>query len=116
MEAELGIKQELVELSDFHVLTRILYGAASDTLWGEHEIDYVLFLKKDLTLDLNPNEVSAVNYVSLDDFKSFLEDLESKHIELTPWFRLIVKDHLIEWWKNIDNIHNLDFDPRIHSF
>lgn len=48
---ELGIPSWQVLPSDFTYLTRIHYHAANG-YWGEHEIDYVLFLKKDnVTLD-----------------------------------------------------------------
>ena len=41
-------------------LTKVHYKAPSCDKWGEHEIDYVLFAKKDVKLDPNPNEVSQV--------------------------------------------------------
>lgn len=30
-------------------------------MWGEHEIDYVLFAKNDVDLDVNKNEISEVS-------------------------------------------------------
>lgn len=105
-----------MQLSDFHVLTRILYGAPSDSQWGEHEIDYIIFLKKDVELKVNPNEVSQVCYVSRDGFQEFLSKVKSENLQLTPWFELIVKHRLMKWWEKIDRIHTIDFDPIIHKF
>jgi len=41
---EVGIKG--VKVEEFTFLTRIHYKSASDEKWGEHEIDYILFIKK----------------------------------------------------------------------
>jgi isopentenyldiphosphate isomerase len=39
------------------VLGRILYKAPSNDQWGEHEVDYVLFAKRDVAVEPNPEEV-----------------------------------------------------------
>lgn len=52
-----------VRPENFHYLTRIHYKDNGDGIWGEHEIDYILFLQKDVDLKPNPNEVSEVFYV-----------------------------------------------------
>lgn len=52
-----------VRPENFHYLTRIHYKDIGDGIWGEHEIDYILFLQKDVDLTPNPNEVSEVLYV-----------------------------------------------------
>ena len=41
-------------------MTRIHYKASSCKKWGEHEIDYVLLAQRDVSLNLNSNEVSQV--------------------------------------------------------
>jgi isopentenyl-diphosphate delta-isomerase len=48
---------------DFTYLTRIHYLAPSDGLWGEHEIDYILFAQKNVDFTPNLNEVSETMYV-----------------------------------------------------
>ena len=53
-----------VPIEDFTYLTRIHYLAPSDGLWGEHEIDYILFIKRNVDVEPNPNEVSEVKYVA----------------------------------------------------
>jgi isopentenyl-diphosphate delta-isomerase len=45
-------------------LTRVYYKTQSDGIWGEHEIDYILFLRKNLTLNPDPNESKSYCYVS----------------------------------------------------
>lgn len=114
LEVELGIPQESIELTDFKILTRIHYGAASDEKWGEHEIDYILFVRKDVPLKPNPNEVDRVAYVSMSGFPEFQRYLESGNVPFTPWFKLILNSHLFTWWKQLENIDKIEFDPEIH--
>lgn len=38
-----------------------------DGVWGEHEIDYILFLQKNVELNPNPSEVSEISYVKRND-------------------------------------------------
>jgi isopentenyl-diphosphate delta-isomerase len=52
-----------VKPEDYTYLTRIHYLAPSDGLWGEHEIDYILFAQKNVEFVPNPNEVSDTMYV-----------------------------------------------------
>ena len=57
LKQELGIEPEQVPLNKFHYITRIHYQAWSDETWGEHEIDYILFIQSDVDVVANPNEV-----------------------------------------------------------
>eukprot|EP00128_Syssomonas_multiformis_P005536 Colp12_sorted_trinity150504_noHs@21558 len=107
---ELGIPPEQVPLEDFKFLTRIHYKAGSDSLWGEHEIDYILFIQKDVTVNPNPNEVKSVRYVTADQLKEFLETAEEKKVPITPWFALIVKKFLYKWWNNLENVDRFTDD------
>lgn len=91
-----------------------MYGAPSDSKWGEHEVDYILFLRKDVALKPNPNEVSRIAYVSLTGFQEFKGYLETNNIPFTPWFNLILKSHLIGWWKQLENLDSIEYDPTIH--
>ncbi|RSH83378.1 isopentenyl-diphosphate delta-isomerase idi1 [Apiotrichum porosum] len=92
---ELGIPESQLKPEDFHFLTRIHYLAPSDGMWGEHEIDYILFATLDVDLDLNPNEVSDATYVSRDELAAMFADPKQS---FTPWFRLIARDLLLPWW------------------
>jgi len=100
LEHELGIKPEQVPLDDFHFLTRIHYKAPSNGQWGEHEIDYILFIKANVDLDINKNEVQATAYVSPEELKKQFADPK---LTFTPWFKLICQSMLFEWWEHLDS-------------
>jgi isopentenyl-diphosphate Delta-isomerase len=100
---ELGIKTEQVPFSDFDFLTRIHYLAPSDGKWGEHEIDYILFIQANVTLEINKNEVKDTRWVSADELRQMFTDVESKtgqdkDLKYTPWFKLICESMLFKWW------------------
>ncbi|RDW69352.1 isopentenyl-diphosphate delta-isomerase 1 [Coleophoma cylindrospora] len=99
LDHELGIKKEQVPFEDFHFLTRIHYKAPSDGKWGEHEIDYILFIKADVDLEPNLNEVRDTQYVTADELKKMFED---PTLKFTPWFKLICHSLLFEWWEHLD--------------
>ncbi|MCJ1399725.1 isopentenyl-diphosphate delta-isomerase idi1 [Xylographa trunciseda] len=96
---ELGIKKEQVPIGDFRFLTRIHYLAPSDGKWGEHEIDYILFIKADVDLEVNPNEVQDTRYVSADGMRTMFKD---EKLKFTPWFKLICETLLFEWWEHLN--------------
>jgi isopentenyl-diphosphate delta-isomerase len=54
---ELGVPLEQATPEKFQYLTRIHYRDSGDGQWGEHEIDYILVLHGDVTLEPNPDEV-----------------------------------------------------------
>ncbi|KAL1902598.1 isopentenyl-diphosphate delta-isomerase idi1 [Sporothrix stenoceras] len=100
LEHELGIKKEQVPIDKFRFLARIHYKAPSDGKWGEHEIDYILFIKSTVDLDVNKNEVQATSYVTPDELKAQFQDPK---LTFTPWFKLICNSMLFEWWKHLDS-------------
>ncbi|CAJ2513698.1 Uu.00g018170.m01.CDS01 [Anthostomella pinea] len=100
LDHELGIKTEQVPFDDFHFLTRIHYKAPSDGKWGEHEIDYILFIKANVDLNSNPNEVQDTKYVTPEDLKELFKD---PTLKFTPWFKLICESMLFEWWESLDS-------------
>lgn len=63
------------------------------------KVDYILFIKADVDLDVNPNEVRDVRYVSEDDLRSMFDQAD---LPFTPWFRLICNTMLFEWWQDLD--------------
>ncbi|ETN44887.1 isopentenyl-diphosphate delta-isomerase [Cyphellophora europaea CBS 101466] len=114
LEHELGIKNEQVPFSDFDFLTRIHYLAPSDGKWGEHEIDYILFIEADVTLNINKNEVRDTRWVSADELRQMFTDVETKSgkdrdLKYTPWFRLICENFLFKWWSALENGKLNDF-------
>lgn len=102
---ELGIPSTEIQPNELFYLTRIYYEAVSGNRWGEHEIDYVLFMQKDnVTIDPNPDEVSEVQWVSRSEIENFVKTVQSP---LTPWFRLILKYKLLHWWDNLGALDKL---------
>lgn len=95
---ELGIKAEQVPLDKFEFFTRIHYKAPSDGKWGEHEVDYILFIQADVDLEPSPNEVRDTCYVSADELKAMFE---KPGLTFTPWFKLICNSMLFEWWSHL---------------
>jgi len=64
-----------VPLESFEYLTRIHYRAANiphDGMFGEHEIDYILFVCRDVMLQPNANEVSDYRYVTKEELKDMI--------------------------------------------
>ncbi|KAH8879656.1 Isopentenyldiphosphate isomerase [Thozetella sp. PMI_491] len=100
LDHELGIKPEQVPFEDFRFLTRIHYKAPSDGKWGEHEIDYILFIKANVDLNVNENEVQATQYVTPDELKKQFQD---PTLKFTPWFKLICESMLFEWWASLES-------------
>lgn len=85
-----------------------------DGLWGEHEIDYVLFMQKDnVTLNPNPDEVSALRWVSQPEMNDFVKNLNSP---LSPWFKLILKHKLPLWWNNLQTLEKIQDHDAIQRF
>ncbi|KAL4797954.1 NUDIX hydrolase domain-like protein [Aspergillus venezuelensis] len=95
---ELGIRPEQVPIDKFEFFTRIHYKAPSDGKWGEHEIDYILFIEADVDLDPNLNEVRDTKYVSEAELKEMFKQPE---LQFTPWFKLICNSMLFEWWSHL---------------
>jgi len=102
--AELGIVPEQLPLSCINYLTRIHYSAPSDGMWGENEIDYILFAQADVDLVPNPNEVSQIQYVSKEGMVEFIADCGQNNVPITPWFQLIADEFLNDWWDNLPDM------------
>ncbi|KAK6583798.1 hypothetical protein PZA11_003528 [Diplocarpon coronariae] len=114
---ELGIPAAQVPFEKFKFLTRIHYKAPSDGKWGEHEskslsfgyrasltsgtisVDYILFIKAEVDIEPNLNEVRDTKYVTAADLKSMFGD---PALKFTPWFKLICNSLLFEWWEHLD--------------
>ncbi|XP_028391411.1 isopentenyl-diphosphate Delta-isomerase 1-like [Dendronephthya gigantea] len=112
---ELGIEASQVPLEDINVITKIHYKAPSDEKWGEHEIDYVLFIQKDVDIQMNPNEVKSFCFVNQKKMKDILQDAEDKKIIITPWFDLLCKTFLFKWWNNLNNLEKMKDINTIHK-
>lgn len=107
LEHELGIPTSQIYPEKFQFMTRILYEAPFDENWGEAEIDYCLMYKcqqSDLTISPEKDEVDAIAWVSKEKLHEMMND---DKLVFTPWFKLIVKKFLDNWW---DVMANEGFD------
>jgi len=114
LREELGIDPADVPIEQFKFITRIHYKVSSDETWGEHEIDYILFIKTkhNPTLNVNTNEVKDTIYINREDLANFIETKKSEGGFFSPWFSLLTEKHdglglLDKWWKYL-NDNNLD--------
>lgn len=82
-------------VSDLTYLTRIHYLAPSDGVWGEHEIDYILFARKNVPHQANANEVRDTMLVDRDEMRAFFKRTD---VQFTPWFKIIVEGFIYKWW------------------
>ena len=106
LKHELGICPSQMPVHALKYLTRLHYCAASPPArdvpgsWGEHEMDYILFARRDVELLPNPEEVQAVRYVTLPQ----LQEMMAEHTGHTwsPWFRIIAATFLQRWWADLD--------------
>ncbi|CAM9390253.1 unnamed protein product [Ascophyllum nodosum] len=130
LDHELGISSEHVPIDSFKFLTRLHYYAADvvthgpNAPWGEHEMDFILFIQVDGSIPVKPHpeEVDAVKWVSLEEMDRMMEDNANLW---SPWFRIIMERFAREWWVNLKdtmvtdkyldvvNIHRFD-PPSIH--
>ena len=106
LEHELGIPPEDVPISKFKFLTRLHYWAADavthgkNSKWGEHEIDYILFIKADTKVKLNPEEVSEVKYVTFSELMTMMRPQSG--LLWSPWFRIIAEQFLVHWMADLN--------------
>ncbi|CAB1449954.1 unnamed protein product [Pleuronectes platessa] len=114
LEAELGIPMDQVTPEEMTYLTRIHYKAQSDGVWGEHEIDYILFMQKDVDLSPDPNEIQTHCYVSKEELKEMLNKAKRNELLITPWFSLIAETFLFQWWDNLHSLKQFMDHDKIH--
>ena len=68
-------------------------------------VDYLLFIVKDVSMTLNPDEVADAKYVSREELKEICRkaDAGEDGLKLSPWFRLVVDNFLYKWWDHVEN-------------
>ncbi|XP_069111548.1 isopentenyl-diphosphate Delta-isomerase 1-like [Argopecten irradians] len=117
LHQELGIQPHEIDLSEFQYLTRIHYKSGNvpvDGVWGEHEIDYILIVQKDVELNPNKDEVKMCKYITKEELQNMADEQESKGTLLTPWFKLIIDKFLYKWWNDLDNLSSHKDHTHIH--
>lgn len=124
LKHELGMNDAAISPPMFKYLTRLHY-CAKDVVnhgthlptWGEHEIDYILFLRGDFEVNPNPEEVSEVKYVNFRELQEMMQP--SSGLLWSPWFRIIVERFLPLWWQDLDLTFSTDMQTNyqtIHKF
>jgi isopentenyl-diphosphate Delta-isomerase len=84
-----------------------------DGVYGEHEIDYILFLQKEVDLKPNSGEVSEIRWLKRENLDEQIASLDGP---LTPWFRLIFESgQLALWWNNLHRLKKFEDYNSIHK-
>ena len=105
LSQELGILSNELPMESFKFLTRLHYWAADVVThgpaapWGEHEIDYILFIQAKVSLRINPEEVQATKYVTKEELTNMMRP--ESGLLWSPWFRIIAEKFLPKWWENL---------------
>lgn len=104
---ELGIDKQYIPHESIQFITRYHYWAA-DTItygvnspWGEHEVDYILFLRTNQSIPIHPaaDEVSDYRFVTIDQLK---EMLQQPDLIWSPWFLGIMERGGWDYWADLD--------------
>ena len=100
---EVGIR--LFGLTGIFPVKKIYYQAKYNEMWGENEVDYVLFArfpgksKTEANMKFNKNEIKAVKWIEKEKIKAFLKEKEDMGEKTTPWMKMILDYKLLEWWE-----------------
>ncbi|XP_045502562.1 isopentenyl-diphosphate Delta-isomerase 1 [Colias croceus] len=113
LNLELGVPLDKMEPEMFTFLTRVHYHDPGDGIWGEHEIDHILFFQSDAKVKPNSDEISEYCFVPKNEFNAFIPTLEGP---MTPWFNMIRRHRLKLWWDNLHRIKELAEPDKIHKF
>ena len=106
-ELGLGIRplvQDIQFVSRFHYWASDVETHGADTPWGEHEVDYILFLQapvQEYDLTINPEEVGDAIYVTIDELKDMLYN--QPDLTWSPWFVGIMERGGFAWWEDLEN-------------
>ncbi len=85
LQEEMGFDCELEP--KFH----FIYKAKLDENLFEHELDHVFTGQFDGKIQINPEEVSAYKWISMDEL---IADMDSNPGQYTVWFKIIFKEYL----------------------
>jgi len=114
VEFELG--HDLQDINDLHFMGKIYYNfSESDPTWGEHEVDYIFFIKRDFKesdFKANPDEIEEIKWVGRNEIMKFLEEkYTQKNEHITPWFGAIMQYQLFNWWDIIIQGKSAEYKP-----
>nr|XP_006980243.3 isopentenyl-diphosphate delta-isomerase 2 [Peromyscus maniculatus bairdii] len=115
LQTELGIPQEQISIKDIIFMNRIYHKSPSDGIWGDHEIGYLLLVRKDLMLNPDTREVRSYRYMSQEDVQELLDRGARGEEKITPWFRTIVEGFLLSWWPYLEDVSPFIEPDKIHG-
>ncbi|XP_007948589.1 isopentenyl-diphosphate delta-isomerase 2 [Orycteropus afer afer] len=104
LQAELGIPPEQISTNDIIFMTRNYHKSRSDGIWGENEIGYLLFVRKNFTVNPDPMEIKDYRYVTKEELEELLKKEARGEARFTPWFKTIAEDILFKWWHHLHDI------------
>ncbi|XP_049737620.1 isopentenyl-diphosphate delta-isomerase 2-like [Elephas maximus indicus] len=104
LQAELGIPPEQISLEDILVMTKYHHKARSDRIWGEHEICYLLLIRKNLPVNPDPSETRRFCYMTKEELQELLERGARGEVKVAPWLRVIAEKFLYKWWAHLDEV------------
>ncbi|KAK3241379.1 hypothetical protein CYMTET_48849 [Cymbomonas tetramitiformis] len=118
---ELGIDAAQLPAENFKFLTRLHYCAGDATDdgepngWGEHELDYILFIQANVDVEVNPEEIHDSKYVTLAELQEMMAP--ESGLKWSPWFRIIAEKFLAMWWEDLDSALTTDkyLDQEVHQ-
>lgn len=84
LQEELGIEVDIEQ--KFHFLYKAEVG---DDLW-EHELDHVFTGFYNGEFELNPEEVSEIRYILMEDLE---QEMKTNPEYFTEWFKIILKEY-----------------------
>ncbi|MBZ3883558.1 Isopentenyl-diphosphate delta-isomerase 2 [Sciurus carolinensis] len=114
LQAELGIPPEQLSVEDIVFMTRYHYKAKSDQIWGEHEVCYLLLVKKNLTITPDPSELDSYRYLAQEELEGLLDEAARGQARVTPWLRIIAERFLFKWWPYLDEVTQFVEHHKIH--
>ena len=107
LEHELGILMSETENWDFNFLGRFEYQCRWDDDWIEKEIDHILFVKCDVETNINKNEIEEVKWIGEEELLEMMKrEGKWSNEYIAPWFIMIWKHFLKEYYPNFSQIIN----------
>jgi len=107
---ELGIVASDEVKNSMRFLTRLYYCAPqpkdkNGIIWGEHEMDYILFSRGPVDITPDADEVGDFRWVTKEELQKFMNEPGTVW---SPWFRIIVENFLLKWWDDLESVFDGD--------
>ncbi|DAC48402.1 MAG TPA: isopentenyl-diphosphate delta-isomerase [Candidatus Thalassarchaeaceae archaeon] len=113
LSQELGINETEIPLQQFQLISKMHYLARADSKWVEHELDHIIFIKSDVNLNINPNEIEEVRWVNQEQLDELVCNSPNNGQIIAPWFKEIKRLFLDSWWGHLDEMETFQ-DGLVH--